>query len=160
MTIAGGTATVWRRPGSEVDASDAGRTESARPLRPGLHCRQRNSGSAAAAVRPGFLDRRDDSPLRFHFVAAREQRRVAAHRIEQQGLIGRRRLGSESRLVREIRMPRSARASDSRPLRVKCDADAFVRLDAQRDDIGPNCSYGVLREQRLRCALEMDADLR
>src|SRR5687767_2586743 len=48
---------------------------------------------------PALEDRVDGPPLRLDLVVAGEQRRVAAHRIGDQPLVGLRRLGQERRSV-------------------------------------------------------------
>ena len=63
--------------------------------------------------RPGLQDRLRPAPRRFHLVAAHEQRRVAAHRVHQQPLIGIRVAHAERLLEADVE-PRRAQPQPAR----------------------------------------------
>ena len=70
------------------------------------------------------------SPLRVDLVVAREEHRVAAHRVTEQALVGLRRLRQERRVVEELHADGADHHPRSRNLRAETERDALVRLDA------------------------------
>src|SRR6476619_1795714 len=79
------------------------------PLRAGLVLRQRAGG-----LLPCLHDRVADAPLRLDLIVAGEERRLAAHRVEDQALVGLRGLRQERRAVEELHVHRADLPSVSR----------------------------------------------
>ena len=124
-------------------------------LRPGHRFPPRSSETRRRQFRPGFFDRSDDLPLGLDFVASREQRRIAAHRVEQQRFIGR---GSRRYQRRRCRRnpcsPEWPASAVPGVLAPKLMRDTFIRLNAHGDDVVVNVSR-TAGEQRLRRALKV-----
>src|SRR3954469_7527453 len=94
-----------------------------RPLRAGLVL-----ADALVAAAPRLHDRVDDPPLGLDLVVSREERRLAAHGVEDEPLVGLGGLRQERRAVEELHVHRRdthARAGD---LRGELERDPLVRL--------------------------------
>src|SRR5580693_8794405 len=102
---------------------------------------------------PCLLDGSDDSPFRFHFVAAGEERRIAQHGIQQQGFIGHRRVRAEDRSIGEVCLHGRGAHLAAWPLSAKGDGDPFIRLNPQRDHVALDLIRWRGGKQRLRRAL-------
>jgi hypothetical protein len=75
-------------------------------------------------------------------IAAHEERRVAAHGVEDQALVGLRRLDTERRSVAEIHLHRLHGDAESRHLGGEAQRDALVGLDAQDEHAGLDLRLG------------------
>src|SRR5438552_3573145 len=82
-----------------------------------------------------------------------------SHGVEQQGFVCDRPLGPEASLIREVGLNRHRTHLRSWSLRVECDRDSLVRLNANRDDVGSNGGRNA-GEQCLWRWFEVHADLR
>src|SRR5205814_3482020 len=79
-------------------------------------------------VGPGLDDRRDDAPRLLDLVRPREQRGVAEKCVENEGLVGIRRVDAERRAVREVHVHRPDVDPKARDLRAEPEEDALVGL--------------------------------
>ncbi len=113
-----------------------------------------------AVVPPRRLDRVDERPRGLDLVRAREECRVADHAVEQQALVGLRRLDQERGHVLEVHRHAADPQAGARHLRSETQRDALFGLDAQRDRVRVELARGVGAEGHVGRALELDADLR
>src|SRR5690606_426939 len=84
---------------------------------------------------PGCQHVVDVAPARLHLVRAQKQGRVADQGIEQQALIGGRRLGSEVLLVVEVEGGRCHHHGAARLLHAEGQVDGLVGLDADGEHV-------------------------
>jgi hypothetical protein len=84
---------------------------------------------------------------------------IAAHRVEQQSFVCNRPLRPKARLIREVGLNRHRPHLRSGSLRVECDRNSLVRLNANCDDIRIN-NRRRGRKQCLWRRFEMHANLR
>ena len=106
-----------------------------RPPRAGGVVRERRT-----VALPGRDDRVDEQPLLLDLVGAREQRRVAEHRVEDQPLVRLRHAGAERAAVEEVHVHGADRHPLARHLRADRERDPLVGLDvddAARSGAGP-----------------------
>ena len=105
-------------------------------------CRPRSSGSSAGAL-PARRDRVDERPLLVDLVRAREERRVAEHRVEDQPLVRLRAPGPERVAVEEVHVTvriASPRPAPSRRSRARCPRPAGCGSGARSADPAPAIS--------------------
>ena len=107
---------------------------------------------------PGFDDRVDDRPRMFDLVGAREQRCITLQGVEDERLVGVRRVDAEGRAVLEVHRDRAHVESEARDLRPEAKHDALVGLDADREQVGVGLVAGR-REQPVWHLAELDGDL-
>ena len=109
---------------------------------------------------PGADDRVDELPLLLDLVLAREQRRVAEHRVEDQPLVGLGQPGPEGAAVEEVHVHGPDRHPRAGHLRADRERDALVGLHVDQQDVRPQPVAGDRLERRVRGALELDRDRR
>ena len=84
-------------------------------------------------ARPEFVERGYQVPGRFRFVSANEERSIAEHGIENQSLVGLRRIGTEGGAVLEMHFDRLSPGLQSRYFGVEQYRRSFVRLDLKHE---------------------------
>ncbi len=109
---------------------------------------------------PGADDRVDELPLLLDLVLAREQRRVAEHRVEDQPLVRLGQPGAEGAAVEEVHVHGADRHPGPGHLGADRERDALVRLHVDQQHVRPQAVAGDLLERRVRRALELDRDRR
>src|SRR5579883_2183705 len=129
------------------------------PPRAGFVCQD----AFARLVLPFVQNALDETPRGLDFIAAREQRLIADHAIEQQTFVGFRLGAGEGRAVEEIHVDGANLHFDFRPRHFgrELERDAFVRLDTQYKDVRFNLAVRLaLLEENKRWLLERDGDFR
>src|SRR5207302_8188779 len=111
------------------------------------------------ALAPRGEDRVDERPLLLDLVATREERRVAAQRVEDERLVRIRRVEHERRAVDEVHVDRPDTQPLHRDLRPEGEADALIRLDAQHELVRLEALFGFALEDAVRRHPEADRDL-
>src|SRR6185437_11493509 len=109
-------------------------------------------------LRPGFFNGGNELPFGFDFVATSKQSRVAAHRVEEEGLVGDGSFSSKCFAIAKIKLHVGGVHLRSRTLRGKVHSDSLVRLNTKCHDIAMNFLVRLVREQRLRSSLEVHCD--
>ena len=84
---------------------------------------------------PAVEDGIDERPLLLDLVAPREERRLAAHRVEQEPLVGLGRVRAERRAVAEVHRDVAQDGLLPGLLRDEAERDALVGLDAHREHV-------------------------
>ena len=114
----------------------------------------------AASLGPVLEDGVDDAPGGEYLVHAREEGRVAEHRIEQQPFVSLRCARSELVLVLELHIDRLHIDLLARHLGAEREREPLIRLDAYLEDVGLEVLDRRLLEQQVRHAFELDDYLR
>ena len=116
---------------------------------------------------PILEQRIDDLPRRLHLIAAREQRHLADHHVEQQRLVGRRRRLPECLGVAEVHVHRRhlevlrERDRGARHLDLEIQRHPLVGLYAHHQRVGLELAVRALTpEHQVRWRLERHGDLR
>src|SRR5207244_7943745 len=92
-------------------------------------------------------------------VAPREQRRIAAHAVEQEPLVGFRQRLPEGARIAHVHQDVRYRQMIPGHLRDEAQRHPFVRLDAEGEDVGlEELARLLLGEQAQRDTLEYDRD--
>src|SRR5262249_3557655 len=107
------------------------------------------------AVPPSVEDWTQELPRHVDPIPARVQRGVSLHRVEEQTLVGLRRLAAE----REVHLGRRDAKIRPRQLRTERERHAFVRLDTEHQQVRIGQDLGISTEHEMRRALESHRDL-
>src|SRR6266508_1426131 len=111
-----------------------------------------------ALARPACVHVVDDPPLLLDLVGAREERRVAAQRIEDQALVGLGEACAKRAAVEEVHVHRAHGHALAGHLDADAERDALVRLHVDREHV--RAQTVRLHEERMRRALELHGDRR
>src|SRR5690348_2019080 len=111
-------------------------------------------------LRPCLLNGSNQLPFRFDFITTSKESRVTSHSVEQQRFIGYWSLGSECLAIAEVELHVGRVHLRSWALGGEIDGDAFIGLNAKSHDVAMNFPVRLVREQGLRCPLEMHCNFR